>query len=495
MPEFALVGPSYEAANPLQDSQRLINWFCEIDKGPDAKSVIALLGAPGCESAVTSTYTGEVRGAWVFAGGTKCLWVIGSTAVLMTITTPATATAQAQFSISTVGPLVTSTGPVVMRDNATGGIVALADGPNGYVYNIAANTLTQITDEAWLGSDNIAYIGGLFIFNKPGTQIFYTSPIYWNGVTALDGTYFALKDVGADNLIAHIENQRELWLVGSETTEVWYLDPAATTFPFSRLQGALLQVGCAAKHTLCRTGQGLIWLAKSERGENSVVMTQGYQFAPVSTPAVAYAIAQYDVVDDAFAFIYTEEGHEFYQLTFPTAGVTWVYDLTTDMWHQRSRYDVPTGIHGRHRANCHANFAKQHLIGDFANGQIYRMSRQVFSDGPDPLVSVRRTPHVWDKGERNRVKQSRIQIDFRVGVATSTGQGSYPMCMLRWSNDGGMTWGTRHELSIGKIGETTRRVIKRRLGAARDRVYEVSVSDPVNRDIVGATLRGEATGA
>jgi hypothetical protein len=33
----------------------------------------------------------------------------------------------------------------------------------------------------------------------------------------------------------------------------------------------------------------------------------------------------------------------------------------------------------------------------------------------------------------------------------------------------------------------------RRLGQARDRVYEVSVSDPVKRDVVGATLYAEAT--
>jgi hypothetical protein len=67
--------------------------------------------------------------------------------------------------------------------------------------------------------------------------------------------------------------------------------------------------------------------------------------------------------------------------------------------------------------------------------------------------------------------------------------------MLRWSNDGGLTWGNEHWRSIGADGETKARVIWRRMGAARDRVYEVRVSDPVRRDIAGASLSAAPTGA
>ena len=58
-------------------------------------------------------------------------------------------------------------------------------------------------------------------------------------------------------------------------------------------------------------------------------------------------------------------------------------------------------------------------------------------------------------------------------------------------SDGGFTWPGVRTLKLGKIGEYTRRAIARRLGAPRDRVYEVTVSDPVNRDVVGATIKAE----
>lgn len=481
MPAFAFVGSSYAAANPLQDNEESINWFVEIDKNPEAKAALALLGAPGCVTAITSSYSGEVRGAWVLPGGTQCLWVIGSQLVL-----------QATGALTTIGTLSSVSGQVCIRDNGVGGIAVIVDGTKGYVYNVISKTVTTITDPGFLGADRVAFIDGWLIFNQPGTQKFYTSPTYWNGSDAFDATYFALKDSSSDQLVTLIENQRELWLIGERTAEVWY-DAGNQYFPFSRLQGATLQVGCAAKHTICRTGQGLIWLARSERGENSVVMTQAYQFTNVSTPAVAYAINQYATTSDAVAFTYSEEGHEFYVLTFPAADVTWVYDLTTEQWHKRARFDTSDGLFHRHRANCYVNFQGQRLIGDYANGQLYHLTRQAYSDGPDPLVSLRRTAHVWDKGERNRVRQSRLQLEFKPGVDTA--QGLDPQAMLRWSDDGGFKWSNTHLLAIGKAGETTRRVIKRRLGSARDRVYEVRVSDAVNRDVVGATLRGEGTSA
>jgi len=370
----------------------------------------------------------------------------------------------------------------------------LVDGANLYIYKIATQTLTQSADPAFLGSNTIAEIDGWFIFQQPGTQKFYTSPVYWNGVTAMDGTYYALKDNAPDNIVAIIENNRQLWLIGEATTEPWY-NAGGTYMPFSRLQGGLMQVGCAAAQTVARTGPNLIWLARSERGENYVLMTNGYNWQSISTPAIAYALTQYPVTSDARAYIYTEEGHEFYVLIFPTADVTWVYDISTGQWHQRASFDPTTGLFHRQRVQTLISFAGMRIGGDFTNGQIYWQTRSAYSDGTYPLVCVRRAPHVWDKNDRNRVIQSRLQLDFFPGVGLSNGQGKTPQVMLRWSNDGGQTFGNEHWTTIGAIGATKNRAIWRRLGAARDRVYEVRISDPVKRDVAGASLQSMATGA
>lgn len=480
------VGPAHEAANPLQDAQRLINWYVESDGNAEAKEHKALLACPGLLALATAS--GEVRGGWVLPGETQALWVCGSTVYLMTITTPATATTLPGVSITSVGTLSTSTGQVCIRDNGAGGIAVIVDGPNGYVYKIALHTVTKITDPAFLGADRVAFIDGWLIFNRPNTQQFYTSPLYWNGITAMDGTYFASKDSNTDNLVTFIEALRELWLIGERSTEIWY-DAGGPLFPFGRLNGPMLQVGCAAKHTIVRAGTGLMWLAKNERGQNVVVRTEGYAYTTVSNHAIETAIASYPVVSDAIAYLYQEAGHPFYVLTFPTADVTWVYDMAENEWHQRARFT--SGVFGRHRSNCYLNFANMRLVGDYANGKIYRMSRDYYDDAGDPLVTVRRAPHVWDEKNRDRVYHSQLQVEFTPGVGKQTGQGSDPQAMLRWSDDGGQTWSNIRSTSIGAAGRTKNRAMWRRLGQARDRVYEVSMSDPVKRDIVGASL--EAT--
>jgi hypothetical protein len=135
------------------------------------------------------------------------------------------------------------------------------------------------------------------------------------------------------------------------------------------------------------------------------------------------------------------------------------------------------------------------LVGDYQNGSIYQMTRQAYTDAGWPLVSWRRAPHIWDGGARERVFMAFLQLDFRPGVGNSSVVGTDPQAILQISRDGGTTFGQQMKRSMGKIGQFLNRVIWRRLSFSRDAVIDVKVYDPVNRDIVGATLRkGEFDG-
>lgn len=488
--DWGFTGDAYAAANPDQDAQELINWFPEQSESENSKEKWTLLGCPGFLLAA-SLGVGEVRGAWVLPGGVKCLWVAGSGVYLMTVSSAATATTAATFTSTLVGSIASSAGQVSIRDNAAGGIAVIVDGTAaGYVFNVATQAVTAISDAGFYGADKVIFVDGWLVFNKPGTQIFYTSPLYWNGTKAFDATYFALKDSSTDNLVTMIESLREIWLIGERTTEVWY-DAGNQFFPFSRLDGISLQIGCAAKHSITRFGKGLAWLALSERGQNVVVVTEGYTQTVISNEAVSNAIGSYPVVSDAIGYSYSENGHTFYVLTFPTADVTWVYDATSQRWHKRLSTDPATGLYHRHRSNCFANFQNQRLVGDFSTGKVFSLNRSTYTDNGIPLIALRRTAHVWDGDARERLFHSLLQVQIRSGQAPSAGPGSNPQLMLRWSDDSGQNWSNQRQIPIGVTGATSRRAIARRLGAPRDRIYEVSVSDPVCRDIIGASLKVE----
>lgn len=573
--DIPFVGGSYEAPMVLQDAERLINWYCEVSGSPDAKEVIALLGCPGLNP-VASTQTGAVRGMWVLPGSTQALAVAGNMLYLVTIQVPATQTQPPQFSVTTVGTLLTNTGPVSMRDNGVlqnglGGYCIIVDGlycyyyllsgvqysfsftaslsiasatitfpgnlPNGLLcspkavlsdtggvippntYLSSVNTISvtalmtaaasgnsftdtvtltvqpfgQVTDPGFLGADRVAFIEGWLIFNLPGTRTFYTTgPTPYQVV--FPGSFFALKDSSTDNLVTLHENNRELWLIGERTAEVWY-NGGNANFAFVRIPGIGPQVGCAAKHSIARAGAQLVWLGRNEQGQNIVVCNVQYSWTRLSTHAIEYAIAQYPVVSDAIGYAYEDQGHLFYVLTFPTADVTWVYDFVARMWHQRLSYDAGAGVFHRHRSNCYMDFGNVRLVGDYATGQIHQMSRAFYTDAGNIIRCVRRTPHVWAKGTRQRLFFSQLQVEFTPGVGLQTGQGSSPQAMLRWSDDGGFSWSNEHWTTIGAAGATRNRAIWRALGTTRDRVWEINFTDPVARDIIGATLFGEAEAA
>jgi hypothetical protein len=180
-------------------------------------------------------------------------------------------------------------------------------------------------------------------------------------------------------------------------------------------------------------------------------------------------------------------------LTFPTAKATWVYDIAAQAWHERASFT--NGDFSRHRSNCQMFFNSEVTIGDFQNGNIYAFDLDVYADGAFTqkwLRSWRALP--TGANTLKRTAQHSLQLDCEAGVGGDTD----PQVMLRWSDDGGHTWSNEHWQNMGRVGEYGTRVIWRRLGMTeklRDRVYEVSGTDPVKIAIMAAELDVMATRA
>jgi hypothetical protein len=121
-------------------------------------------------------------------------------------------------------------------------------------------------------------------------------------------------------------------------------------------------------------------------------------------------------------------------------------------------------------------------VGDWASGNIYDLSSNYLDDAGNPIRGNRRTPTVSKENEWLYFAQ--IEFVMEAGLAPATplfdgdGNPRPAQLMLRWSNDGGKTWSNTYYLSVGMQGEYRKRVIKRMLGRARKRLWDVSWSDP-----------------
>ena len=211
----------------------------------------------------------------------------------------------------------------------------------------------------------------------------------------------------------------------------------------------------------------------------------GYVPQRISTHAVENSLTG-QTITDAISWTYQLEGHEVYVISFPTIQLTWCYDIATQMWH-KWLYTNNLGQYERCRGNCAAVFQGYVLVGDYSNGKIYHLDRNVYTDDGQNVKRLRRAVHLTTDLQRQYFEE--LQLQFQPGVGLSTGQGDDPQAMLRWSSDGGSTWSSEHWTTIGKIGKYTNRAIWRRLGTARDRIFEVTVSDPVKAVIISANLK------
>jgi hypothetical protein len=64
-----------------------------------------------------------------------------------------------------------------------------------------------------------------------------------------------------------------------------------------------------------------------------------------------------------------------------------------------------------------------------------------------------------------------------------------PYLMVRWSDDGGHSWSEFHTIDCGSPGAYKTRAILWRLGRSRDRIYELSTTDPIPWRIVDGYLK------
>jgi hypothetical protein len=63
--------------------------------------------------------------------------------------------------------------------------------------------------------------------------------------------------------------------------------------------------------------------------------------------------------------------------------------------------------------------------------------------------------------------------------------------MIRASKDGGFTWSNERRVSAGRIGEYFDRINTWRWGQGREWVFEVSCTDPVLWNLIGAYFDAE----
>lgn len=471
------IGGSYKLNSLNADCQRCLNLFYVINEAGTEKEGETgyLLGTPGFELLFTLP-TSPIRG--IYTATNNGLFVVSGNKFYVIDTT--------DYSYIELGTLTTSTGIVTFTDNGT--LLVIADDNGAYTYTLLGAVFAQITDPDFRGSKFVSFLDGYFIFPIANTGQFQYSGIYNADFDPLD---FQTAEGNPDYILAQITNQREVWFFGTRSLEVFYATGTNGDNAFQRNQSGFIEYGIIAPYSVVKLANTVFWLGRDENGSGQVYLANGYLPQRISTFSIERAIQSYTTINDAQAFGYQQGGHNFYVINFPTANATWVFDQTTQLWHERGSMDS-NGAINIYRANSHGLHNNINYMGDRNNGNVYRVALDVYVENGGLIPRIRTSPHISQGLKNIFYKSLQLDIESGVGLPVTENEAGYdPVAIMTFSDDGGHTWSNESAKSMGKLGEYKRRLIWRKLGRARDRVYSIKIVEPVKIAILGAEF--EAT--
>lgn len=494
MSRFGFIGGSYKAPSPLVSAEELINFYWEQAESPNARTEGSLLYTPGLAVYADLSVTAgmalpSVRGIDTFNGRT---FAVSGTHLFEL---------QGGFIIdygsnSTANNNMIDDGlPATMVAGGTVGgnypsQLLIASGGNLSVFSLVTNnfqTLNTPPQQVLM----CEFLNGFFIALSAGNIWSVSAP---EDATTWPGSAVSQVSVFSDQLLALIASNELLWVFGQKRA-VGYYNSGAPIFPFDVASGSFMEVGILAQYSprrvATRAGTTIMWLGGDERGGTGIVFAaNGFIPQRVSDHGFEFWMSQQSTINDAIGMARTDQGHNFYDLLFPTANATWTLDADLGVWHRRS--SLVGGVPSAHLQGCHTFNFDVHLVGDRTSGKVYAMSQKYLSDNGAPIIRMRIGPTIETEGGQLTVPINEFQVDFETGLGPQPpltdgfGNPRAPRAMFSYSEDYGKTWTPERVIPCGRAGEFKVAAIDRRLGNWRSFTPRVTVSDPIPWRIVDA---------
>lgn len=495
---------SYKYESNKVSTQRLVNMYSQVVEQTNSVvntgSSFALLSIPGSTSAVTLDDNSiGIRGMYGSSTGpapdfTERLYVASG---------PNVYRVNPDASVVKIGSVGSDSSRIYM--NESGGLdsqLCVIDGHNLYACPLSATDATiastwqTISLPSIAGTDNtpivptqMTNLNGHIILNSINSDQFYYSLI--NDVlstSAWQALNFYTKYASSDVIVALATIGGSLIVFGPKSFEVW-TETGNSLNPFSRQLGSAQWIGCQSPNSVAVLQDTLFWLGAGPVGHNIVfAMNAAGQVERISTNALEYQFARFNDPAGSVGFCYSDEGNYFYVLTFLDDDRTFVYDLSTKVWHERATRDAKLNIN--HQWNpMYAAFC----YGDLYFGSI-NTPTLLFLDSESqqewngiPIVKTIVTPLYYDSYNNFIIREFMVYCNTGE-TSILSGQGSDPQMILQMSEDGGYTWSDEFVEPLGKQGEYLQTVRWFNLGESRNAVIKLTVSDPISLVVISAKL-------
>lgn len=135
-------------------------------------------------------------------------------------------------------------------------------------------------------------------------------------------------------------------------------------------------IGLLAVESLASINNVIFFFGANNKGYGRIYSSDGILgVVPISDHLIETEIQNYNNPGDAIGTCYQQDGRTFYVLNFQSDNKTWVYETTSQMWHQRR-----SGLTGRWQYNYASFIWNKVLVSNSFDGKLYDLSTNYFQD-------------------------------------------------------------------------------------------------------------------
>lgn len=281
------------------------------------------------------------------------------------------------LSYTLVGTIATFEGDVFIDENNTHQ-VAICDLKNIYIYNYISGsfsiaTLADNPDGSTFIPGYISYQNGRFVAAALGTQFWRLSEV-GNGLSWPDDAFHVgTLQTKPDSVIAtqRVPSRGNLlYVFGSTVTEIWQ-DVGARLFPYQKNSSVNVDYGCLNSATIAYNDTIVVWLAANEKSGPMIAYSTGGDIKKISTDGIDFKLTQLTNPTNSYGFLFRQDGHLIYQITFPDDNLTYIYDFNTDKFFTLTDENL-----NAHIAKRVAFFNDDYYFVSFIDGNLYQFGTQ-----------------------------------------------------------------------------------------------------------------------
>lgn len=482
--KIPMFGEGIYAGSPTITRESRLNCYYQVRKDNDRTSV-AVIGTPGMGSpamVIPSTLMSPARG--ILANKTQ-LFVVALN-IFMSLGAPAAFGGTCPVLAS--GTLTSTTGSVSMAQNPTQ--VCIVDGTAGWLFTPSTGAFVKITSAGFPnGATTVTFCNGFFIAEQQGSNQFFVSN--YNDGSTWNALSFAAASQYTDGIVACDQLGGMLIPFSSNHVEFWQ-DSGLTTEPFTYIQQTASEYGLAAPFSRVHVADSLAFLTNTREGGLQFARIAQYQVKPVSTPDVDTIIQSLPVTSDCVGLSYQVGDIKFAQWTFPTANRSFLYNVTNEQWSE-TQTGVTQAYRARHIGQYSAVFAGQLLVTDYNGPNLYAPNAANYTDNGNMIV--REVVTRCALNNQNVFRSGAIYFDMEQGVGNGNpgSQGYNPRVSISVARDS-RDFGPEQLVALGKQGQNSTRVIRRRNGRARFMHAKIRMTDPAKFVISGGAVIASARG-